>query len=457
MKSMILATILLIGSQLFSQPYLGNGIKIGEVDASSAIVWARLTAVQAGDSQAKTQPAPGVQGNVSIAYRVAGSDSRWTNHVLSSVEPDSDFTIQLKLEDLDAGQRYEVKVDALSSRGEITDSVEGSFRMALGADDTSGVTGVVVTCQGIGTVDDPVFGHKAYDVMLSHQPDFFVHTGDVVYYDKDYDGMQPLSKNKTQARERWNRMFSYDWNKRFSSLVSSYFMKDDHDTLKNDCWIGQKYGDLTFEEGLALFREQVPSGPLPYRTVRWGADLQIWMLEGRDYRSPNRNPDGPAKTILGKEQKAWLKRTILESDATFKLVISPSPIVGPDKKGKNDNLSNANFQTEGLEVRDFLAGIKNLYVVCGDRHWQYASKDAETGLMEMGCGPINDEHAKIGGNSGRQREHIYFGGGFGGYLLFEVNRQGERPRIDFKWMATDCSGSKSEEDRINFRMTFLAE
>ena len=250
--------------------------------------------------------------------------------------------------------------------------------------------------------------------MLSFKPHFFVHTGDILYYDK-----VPLCKNKAQARAKWNMMFAYGHNRKFHSLVTSYFMKDDHDTLKNDCWPGQTYGDLTFDEGLDIFREQVCMGEKTYRTIRWGRDLQVWMTENRDFRSSNRDPDGPEKTILGKEQKAWLKRTLAESDATFKFVISPGPIVGPDKRGKKDNHSNAVFAHEGQELRDFLAPMKNTYVICGDRHWQYCSKDPKTGLIEMGCGPINDEH-NFGGTSGNKPEfHRYFGsrGGFLGITV----------------------------------------
>ena len=63
-------------------------------------------------------------------------------------------------------------------------------------------------------------------------------------------------------------------------LSHGYFLKDDHDTLKNDAWPGQKYGDLTWDQGVALFREQFPLGDKTYRTVRWGKDLQVWMVEG---------------------------------------------------------------------------------------------------------------------------------------------------------------------------------
>ena len=71
-----------------------------------------------------------------------------------------------------------------------------------------------------------------------------------------------------------------------------------------------------------------PADPdaVTYRTHRISRDLQIWLPENRDYRSPNRSPNDARKTIWGAEQKAWLKRTLTESDATFKIIISPTPI-----------------------------------------------------------------------------------------------------------------------------------
>ena len=79
-------------------------------------------------------------------------------------------------------------------------------------------------------------------------------------------------------------------------------------------------------------------GERTHRTIRWGKDLQIWLVEGRDFRSPNTMPDGPGKTIWGKEQKQWFFDTVKASDATFRILLSPTPIVGPDRKNKNDNM-----------------------------------------------------------------------------------------------------------------------
>jgi alkaline phosphatase/alkaline phosphatase D len=85
-----------------------------------------------------------------------------------------------------------------------------------------------------------------------------------------------------------------------------------------------------------------------YRTHRMGRDLQLWFVEGCDYRSPNDMADGPEKSIWGTAQKEWLQRTLKESDATFKILISPTPEVGPDDAHKKDNQVNANgFRQEG--------------------------------------------------------------------------------------------------------------
>jgi alkaline phosphatase D len=76
-------------------------------------------------------------------------------------------------------------------------------------------------------------------------------------------------------------------------------------------------------------------------------------------------------------------------------LISPTPIVGPDRaKGKNDNHSNKAFANEGSWLRKFLSSQKHTYVICGDRHWQYVSKDSETGLFEFSSGATSDEHAQ---------------------------------------------------------------
>lgn len=445
----------LLGS-LAPAAHFATGIKVGEVDQTSAILWVRLTADEAAnfdqlpiftaglDERAKDEGAmplgvaPGTAGEARIVYWMDGAtDARFT--AWRPVDPGADFIRQFQLTDLTPGSDYEFTVEARESASNAQlNSVPGSFRTAPTADEAAPIRFIVTTCQAVRSIDSGAGGHLAYRQMLGFDPDFFVHTGDIVYYDK-----APLAKTIPQARAKWNLMFAYRHNLNFHRQVSSYFMKDDHDTLKNDCWPGQTYGDLTFAQGLELFREQVPMGEKTYRTIRWGKDVQVWLTENRDFRSANTDVDGPHKTILGAAQKAWLKRTMTESDATYKFLITPGPIVGPDKPGKSDNHANDAFAHEGRELRDFLSTMDRTYVITGDRHWQYCSQDPSTGLVELGCGPINDQHM-FGGDPGEDPAmHRYFSAN-GGFLGITV----ENGSAKAEWFVINATKRDSAELKV---------
>ena len=186
-------------------------------------------------------------------------------------------------------------------------------------------------------------------------------------------------------------------------------MIDDHDYRIDD---GDNSGDYAPSPKLAkrIMMEQLPYAKmndetaLTYRTHRISKDLQIWMPEGRIYRSANAMPDGPDKTIWGAEQKAWLKKTLKESDAKFKLLISATPMIGPDDLRKTDNHTNiGGFRHERDEFFAFLkeSGIdkKGFYIICGDRHWQYHSIDS-SGIEEFSSGSLLDANSRLGRKPG---------------------------------------------------------
>ena len=470
------------GRALSSGPYLTTGIKIGEVTDNSAIVWTRLTRdSQRVDAEAPmpriryrdsksgalidrpaggrpnltpvaTFPAnstvetiegavPGAPGKVRVLYKAAGA-SDWRDTDWRAVDPKRDYTCQFSLRGLQSDTRYQLRVEA---RGEAElaegQRVDGAFRTAPRANEPERVIFTVTTGQAYPDQDAPGGGFKIYPAMLKLDPGFFVHTGDIVYYDG-------LAKTEALARWHWARMYSLPTNVQFHRQVASYFIKDDHDTWMNDCWPGMQtnfMGEFTFEQGQAIFLEQVPMGDRTWRTFRWGKDLQIWLVEGRDFRSPNTMADGPNKTIWGREQKAWFKKTVEESDATFHILISPTPIVGPDRTNKHDNHSNAAFQHEGDEIRSFIATQKNMYVICGDRHWQYISVDEKSGAREYSCGPASDKHAGGWTNDMRFPEHKYLNV-IGGFLAVIADRSEGKPILTFRHYNVD--GDILNEERL---------
>ena len=167
-------------------------------------------------------------------------------------------------------------------------------------------------------------------------------------------------------------------------------------------------------------------------------------MEGREYRQRNDLPDGPDKTIWGKEQMAWFKQSFEASDATYRILISPTPFVGPDRPQKKDNHANSGFTHEGNLIKQFLADKKNVFIVCGDRHWQYVSKDTKTGLMEFSCGPASDEHAEGWKKDDILPEHRYLNIA-GGFLSVKVEQKNGKPGIRFTHYSVNGEPLHEEE------------
>jgi alkaline phosphatase D len=446
-----------VGGSTESGPYQAMGLRIGEVGESTALVWTRLTSSPSRNGHGSVIPkrakdekkrgkgetkvkepvdeldgaCPGAPGRVRVRYGIKEDLSDARESAIMVADEANDFICEFKLADLKPGATYHCISEVMTQAGPVAGSaVRGRFRTAQSAGATDGVRFCVMTCQGYADRGHPD-GHDIYPSMAACEPHFTCLTGDLVYYDSG----DPDAVSERLARYHWERMFSLPRLRAFNSNHATYWLKDDHDTLSNDSGPGATMGELTFAQGQRIFRQQAPmNDDCPaYRTVRWGKDLQVWFTEGRDHRSKNKSPDGPEKTIWGAEQKAWFKRTVKASDATWKVLVSPTPLVGPDRKNKHDNHANASFAHEGAEIRGWLKGNvpDNFFVICGDRHWQYHSVHPETGVREFSVGPASDAHAS--GSPGLDATYHQFHRVAGGFLCVTLGRvDAHQSRIQFE-------------------------
>ncbi len=432
-----------------SGPHQAVGTRVGEVTETSAIVWTRLTnypqrnkdgivfskMVDRQNPQLVTVPVehiegacPGMAGRVRLRYGLSDDLDDAAETAWIDVTEATDFIHQFKLIGLKPDSTYHyLSQTTFPGDSQVRSEFRGKFSTAPLPTTPSAFRFCVMTCQGYPDRDHPD-GHPIYPSMLALDPKFVTMTGDLVYYDNN----EPRAVTPALARLHWERMFSLPRLVAMMRNASSYWLKDDHDTLSNDSWPGMKAGELSFAEGQKIFRQQAPIREASYRTFRWGRDLQIWFTDGRDFRSPNTMPDGPEKTIWGIEQKAWFKRTLQASDATWKLLISPTPLVGPDRTEKNDNHSNAGFAHEGSELREWLKAHvpDNFFVICGDRHWQYHSIHPTADTQEFSVGAASDSHA--GGTPGENKTYHRFHRVKGGFLSVEVRAEGQQSLIAFQ-------------------------
>ena len=428
--------------------FFTTGYKVSEVTSERAIIWTRLCGQEFPNPIIhkrraeifrhpidfdEEQPVEKMDGAVKgvhgwVRFRISDEHGKELISEWKEAKSEMDFAVSHTFEDLSPAMKYDVEIQGRVSEEAPSNYASGHFRTAPPVDEAKDLLLVTSTCQYFWSYDDRVRGFRSYDSMRKLEPDLYIQTGDYVYYDKP----GPFATNLEKAWHKWNAMDSLPAIRDLYNEVPVYMIKDDHDLLKNDVFPGAgTYGDLSYEEGLKIWYAKAPIYIKPYRTIRWGKELEIWLVEGREYRSPNDMQDGLDKSIWGAEQKAWFVDTVENSDATFKILFTPTPVVGPDRDRKVDNHANATFATEGEWLRKYLSDQRNMYVVNGDRHWQYVSRDEETGLMEFGSGPVSDFHAQGWKDGDVRPEHQYLALR-GGLLSIQVERRVEIPYITFR-------------------------
>ena len=233
-------------------------------------------------------------------------------------------------------------------------------------------------------------GHRPF-ALLDHvtalRPDFFVMVGDTMYADVPKEEFV-ASLAHYRAKHRENR--DDGPLQRMLAAVPVVAIWDDHE-VQND--FDRTHPALT--EGRQAFREYWPvrSPDTLYRRVAWTPAADVFVLDCRSYRSPKANPDGPAKTMLGPAQKAWLKDGLAASKATFKFLVSSIPFLLP---GRPDSWSS--YTTERRELVEFIRRerLRNVVVLSADIH--LALDYEKNGIREFVAGPIGAwQHCRDGG------------------------------------------------------------
>lgn len=438
---------------------LGQGLMAGEPTETSILLQARLTRGE----RLISNDLPGAEGvgRFHLAASPQFADARITGWLRA--DDRNDHIIRAKIDGLEADTQYYYRLEHGADAAQTRMSAVGKFRTLAGAararrDRIAVVTGLnyaffhgLAPNRQAEPGADRHVGYPGLEGIVRVGADYLIGTGDTVYY--DHPGGEEAARSRRQLRRKWHEQFVQ---RRFHDLFAAmpaWWQVDDHDfryddaDLTGDTEPSPQLGRATFLEQLPVTDGRDPSA-VTWRTHRVNRDLQIWLVEGRFHRSPNRSPDGPDKTIWGDVQRRWLQRTLSESDASFRLLVSPTPMIGPDREGRKiDNHVNANgFRHE----RDsFFAWLqqqrlpeKGFAIVCGDRHWQYHSIHP-SGVEEFSCGALTDSNSVPGIAPGaprssdpeaRLRQPYMPSGAVGGFLVLEISpaRDGQPATLTFR-------------------------
>jgi alkaline phosphatase D len=379
-------------SRAADRPLITTGIQSGDVSSDSAVIWARA------DRATRMQVECSTLENFKTIVGAASADA----------VPDGDFTAKVLLRDLPAGEDIFYRVRFESSDGIAGETQLGHFRTAPTArgnisfawsGDTAG--------QGWG-IDESRGGMRTYRTMLDNRPDFFIHSGDHIYADCPVERELKLSNGgvwrnivteeksvAAQTLEQFRGNYKYNWLDKnfraFHAAVPMFAQWDDHE-VTND-WVPVGTADETgyAEDGSSLlvararraFHEFMPMRNVPardgriYRKIAYGPLLDIFMLDMRSYRDStfNQRDDKSDTCILGAAQLAWLKRELVASDATWKVIAADMPIGLFSEDGIA--LGDGPPERREHEIADLLsfmkrAGIRNTVWLTADMHYTAA-------------------------------------------------------------------------------------
>jgi alkaline phosphatase D len=392
-------------SRAASRPLATHGLQSGDIGANQGVIWARAD-----------RPARAV---FEVATNEGFRDARTLPY--ADVLPENDYVAKLVAEDLPAGQDifYRVTFSDLTDVNAVSEPVSGRFRTAP-ADlrDVSFTWSGDTAGQGWG-IDESRGGMKAYSTMLNHQPDFFIHCGDTVYADGPLKAEVDLPdgtkwKNlmideKAKVAEtlaEFRGQYKYNLMDKhvlaFNAQVPMLAQWDDHEVTNN--WSDSKIlGDAYAEKNVRLlaaraaraFHEFMPIAPLAaeqgrvYRKASYGPLLDVFFIDMRRYRGPNgdnvESAAGASTAFLGRDQLEWLKRELLASRATWKVISADMPLgllVWNDfknKKGFEGIANNEPGAPKGREMEfagllSFIksANIRNTVWLTADVHYTAA-------------------------------------------------------------------------------------
>jgi alkaline phosphatase D len=331
---------------------------------------------------------------------------------------ETDFTLAIPIEGLTPATRYRFYVVAGSTgrEGTPTDTraaARGEFTTLPDAKSHTPVTFAWSgDLGGQGRCRRGAAGYPIFDVMRAQRPDFFLFLGDTIYGDDvcpsppNEPGADFLATTLAEYRARHRDQRGAGALRRFLDSVPVYVIWDDHE-VRND-FAGPF--DSQMAAGRQALREYWPIGVAPddpdrlYRTVRGGADLELFILDTRQYRSRNADQDGPAKTMLGERQLQWLLNGLAESTATWKVIVSSVPLSIPKGGGAgvpgNDGWAGGpgspGFERERQVIVDTILGrrMKNVVFLAGDVHYVQANAydpngDGTPDFHEFVVGPLS--------------------------------------------------------------------
>lgn len=369
-----------VGVSADRSPTFPQGVAIGAVDGEHALLWAR---------------APGRRW---LHAEVRGGTR--TARLRAPVEAGRDDTARLSLPVLESGARHRVTVWAGEERSEPTQDAVAAEFLAPPAADADGPVRLAWggDIGGQNVCRDAKEGYPIFDTLARGRYDLFVALGDMIYGDGVCTGVGkygntqvpgdfPASSTLAHFHAHWRYNRAEDGHRRLLGSTTFLPIWDDHEVLNDfgptrDTAPGAP-GTRLLPLGLQAFYDynpiaEQPSGKKLYRQLRWGKQLELFVLDTRQYRDAPERADTAAagKSLLGAAQRQWLIDGLTHSTARWKVVVSSVPLSLPTgsataRDGWGDTSEKTGYLREALAVLEPVAAAKvtGLLFITADVHY----------------------------------------------------------------------------------------
>jgi phosphodiesterase/alkaline phosphatase D-like protein len=381
---------------------------VGDPSRRDVLRLAGVTALAISCGDNLTSKPPGDSAGSAIFEPTEGSFlvSAWLRYASSVIIEVSDG--------LTVVQTAEAKLVNAQAVAEITGlSPSTEYQVTITANDATQFVHTVRTAPALDDVrpirlavsadldPQPAFESDLFEQIIASEPEVFVTIGDVPYTDNG-----PPAQTVEVYRERHGDLRTAKHVRGWFEAMGIRSIYDDHE-FRND-WDGvralaepDRYAAAmqVWDEFFPL-AATAPVDDVRYRTFRWGALVECFVLDCRRFRSGNDIPDDANKTMLGATQKAWFKAALAASTATWKLVFTSIPL----DYGLGDDHW-ASFTTEREELFSAIKalGTTGILFLSGDQHY-FAAYSHSYGLREFQVGPL----ARGLGTIGRQAPGVLF-------------------------------------------------
>ena len=400
------------------KPGLPDGTAVGDVTSHSAELWLRTD----GPREIQVEWASvDAWKKISAMASVQSAASR-TPRVVTG--PETDFTRTISLDRLSPQTRYRYYI-LMSDPGPGTApsrqraAAEGEFSTLPKSDTSAPVT--FAWSGDVGGQDrcrQGEAGYPIFDTIRRQKPDFFLFLGDTIYADNvcpsppNDPGANFIATTLSEYRAKHHYQRGAAALRRLLDTVPVYVTWDDHEVKNN--FSGPSEAQMP--AGRQALREYWPirsdvSDPNRlYRSIRYGSDLEIFLLDTRQYRSKNAEPDGPAKTMLGAAQLQWLLEEMPASTATWKVIVTSVPLsvpkggglAVPGHDGWAGGTDGTGFERERQVIVDAIVQkrVANVVFLAGDIHWVQANRydpnqDGVVDFHEFVSGPLSASPGRL--------------------------------------------------------------